>query len=71
MDDIFVRLDNLAAACTKTEDSFGESSGLQPPVFSHLFPGSFKKPITFKQGNSLQHPVFKTEKWYAPDASKC
>ncbi|XP_076075764.1 polycystin-1-like protein 2 [Mytilus galloprovincialis] len=71
LDDIFVRLDNLAAACTKTEDSFGESSGLQPPVFSHLFPGSFKKPITFKQGNSLQHPVFKTEKWYAPDASKC
>lgn len=75
LDDIFVRLDNLATLCSQSYDDeppFGESSGMQAPVFSQLF-GSSKKPLTFKQGDSIQHPVFKTQKWYtpAPSTSKC
>ena len=71
LDDIFVRLDNLATLCSQSYDDeppFGESSGMQSPIFSRLF-GSSKKPLTFKQGDSIQHPVFKTQKWYAPTPS--
>lgn len=72
LEDIFVRLDNLAAVCTGSDVTpYGESSGLQSPVFSRLFVGSSKKPLTFNPGSAMQHPVFKAQKWYAPSTSKC
>lgn len=71
LEDIFVRLDNLATVCTGNDYSaIDDDSGMQSPVFSRLFAGSSKKPLTFHPGDSIHHPVFKAQKWYAPSTSK-